>query len=289
MVRRHQRQLGDGRESVGGDVAGEPAAGRLGIAHHPRVLHGLARLGAQPVVGIVARKEALHVLLGPVGDGGAKRLLGPRRALARGQLCVPARNQRLGLVVERAQKLALPAVPDAGPHRADVGDGEHQEQLEALRALHDVGEVAHGLGVADVAREGDPAHGQVLLDEPRGRLGLGRAEAEAGTQALCDAHSDEGMVLVAPLGDVVQERRHVERPPVLDGADDARGQGVRLAGLAALDAGEDADGADQVLVHREVVVHVELHHRHDPAEVRDEAAEHARLVHAPQRRLGVLG
>ena len=50
---------------------------------------------------------------------------------------------------------------------------------------------------------------------------------------------------------------------------------------------EHADGADQVLVHRVVVVHVELHHRHDPAELRHEAAEHAGLVHAPQRRLGV--
>ena len=30
--------------------------------------------------------------------------------------------------------------------------------------------------------------------------------------------------------------------------------------LAALDRGEDADGADQMLVHRIVMIHVELHH-----------------------------
>ena len=42
-----------------------------------------------------------------------------------------------------------------------------------------------------------------------------------------------------------------------------------------------------MLVHRVVVVHVELHHRHDLAEVGNEAAEHAGFVHAPQRRLRV--
>ena len=40
--------------------------------------------------------------------------------------------------------------------------------------------------------------------------------------------------------------------------------------------------ADQVLVHRVVVVHVELHHRDDLAEIGDEAAEHAGLVHVPE-------
>ena len=45
---------------------------------------------------------------------------------------------------------------------------------------------------------------------------------------------------------------------------------------------------DRVLVDRVVVVHVELHHRHDPAEFRDEGAEHADLVHQPQRPLRVV-
>ena len=107
------------------------------------------------------------VLCRPVGDGGAEGLLRRGDALARGELGVPAGHHRLGLVVERAQQLALPAVPDAGADGADVGDGEHQQQLQALRALHDVGEVADGLGVADVAAEGDLAHGQVLLDRAR--------------------------------------------------------------------------------------------------------------------------
>ncbi len=61
-----------------------------------------------------------------------------------------------------------------------------------------------------------------------------------------------------------------------------------LVVAAALDVDEHADAAQQMLVHRVVVVHVELHHRHDAAEVGDEAAEHAGLVHPPQHDLGVL-
>ena len=57
--------------------------------------------------------------------------------------------------------------------------------------------------------------------------------------------------------------------------------------VALLDLDEIADRAQQVLVHRVVVVHIELHHGDDPAELRDEAAEHAGLVHAPQRRFRV--
>jgi hypothetical protein len=57
---------------------------------------------------------------------------------------------------------------------------------------------------------------------------------------------------------------------------------------AALDLLQDADAAQQMLVHRVVVVHVELHHRDDLAEGADEAAEHAGLVHAPQHDLGVV-
>ena len=53
-----------------------------------------------------------------------------------------------------------------------------------------------------------------------------------------------------------------------------------------LDLAQHADGAQQVLVDRVVVVHRELHQPDDAAEIGDEAAEHARLVHPPQRRLG---
>ena len=60
----------------------------------------------------------------------------------------------------------------------------------------------------------------------------------------------------------------------------------RIVAGAGIDLRQDADAAQQVLVHRIVVVHVELHHRHDAAEGAHEMAEHAGLVHAAQHGLG---
>ena len=45
------------------------------------------------------------------------------------------------------------------------------------------------------------------------------------------------------------------------------------------DVGDDAHGAQGVLVDRVGVVHVELHLGDDAAELRDEPAEHPGLVH----------
>ena len=94
------------------------------------------------------------------------------------------------------------------------------------------------------------------------------------------------MVLGTAFGDVVQEHRHVKRAAVLDGVDDAVRERVLFLDAPGVDVGEHADRADQVLVDRVVVIHVELHHRHDAPEIGHEAAEHARLVHAPQHHFG---
>ena len=56
--------------------------------------------------------------------------------------------------------------------------------------------------------------------------------------------------------------------------------------LAAFDLREEADRADRMLIHGIVMIHVELHLRDDAPEVRNEAAEYARLVHPPQHDLG---
>ncbi len=55
-----------------------------------------------------------------------------------------------------------------------------------------------------------------------------------------------------------------------------------------LDIGENADGAQQMLVHRVMMIHAELHHSDDAAEIGDEASEHARFVHPAQHDLGAV-
>ena len=57
--------------------------------------------------------------------------------------------------------------------------------------------------------------------------------------------------------------------------------------LAALDIRQEADGADQMFIDREVMIHVELHHRDHAPEFGDEVAENAGLVHAAEHAFGI--
>ncbi len=97
------------------------------------------------------------------------------------------------------------------------------------------------------------------------------------------------MILDPALGDVVQEQRDVKQLAVarLDRSHQLAGE-LGVLGAAGLDLGQHADAAHEMLVHRIVMIHVELHHRHDAAECRHEVAEHAGLVHPPQHGLAVV-
>src|SRR5579862_8971237 len=60
--------------------------------------------------------------------------------------------------------------------------------------------------------------------------------------------------------------------------------------FATFDGSEKSDGTDQMLVHRIVVVHIELHQRNRMPECRYKSAEHARFVHSPECPLrGIAG
>ena len=59
--------------------------------------------------------------------------------------------------------------------------------------------------------------------------------------------------------------------------------GSLLASRPASMRAEIADRAQEMLVDRVVVIHRELHHADDAAEIGNEPAEHAGLVHAPKR------
>jgi hypothetical protein len=93
------------------------------------------------------------------------------------------------------------------------------------------------------------------------------------------------MVLRAALGDVMQQHGDVERS-----RSSTPGISLLASGCSSSPcpdrSGQHIDAAQQMLVDRIVVIHVELHHRDDLAELRDEAAEHAGLVHPPQDQFG---
>ena len=133
------------------------------------MLQNLARIGFEPVIRVVALDETINIRPRPVGGRRAQRRLGGGNAIARSKLRVAAGHHRLSLVIERAQQLALPAIPHGRSNGADVRYRKNQQQFEALRALHDVGEIADCLGVANIATEGERSSSRGAAPQARQR------------------------------------------------------------------------------------------------------------------------
>ena len=126
----------------------------------------------------------------------------------------------------------------------------------------------------------------MLFDQPGDGLGLRLRKAEARPELARHPCACDGMILFAALGDVVQEQRHIEHHAIAERGQNLAAQRMILLQPPRLDIREDADAAQQMLVHRIVVIHVELHQGHDAPEIGNELAEHARLVHLPQHGFG---
>ncbi len=152
----------------------------------------------------------------PVGQRVAQCGLSLFDALGARNLGVATGNERFGFVVERAQKLAFPAVPDARPDGHDVCAGQQQKKLQPLGALHDVSERADRIGIGNITRMREVAHRQMLLNEPGDELGLGCCHAEARANLARDARTDGRVAFLSAFADVVDERRDEQRPAILD-------------------------------------------------------------------------
>ena len=236
-------------------------------------------------IGIVVQVEnGLELFFIPVLKGAGKVLAGLRHRAFLVDLGKPAGQERHRGMIERAQQLPLPAVPHAGPYGADVAYGQDQQVFEPFCRLHGCREGLDGLAVGKIARLRGHAHGEVFQHQPLDQVRALLRKAEPWAQAARHLGAGDGMVFPPSLGDVVDQYRDVERLAVLDFRQQARRKRMVLTDQVAFDGRQDADGADQVLVHRVVMIHVELHHRDDLAEGRDEAAQHAGLVHLAQQR-----
>ncbi len=157
--------------------------------------------------------------------------------------------------------------------------------------MNAIGEVGNRLAVGEIAGLGNHGHRQMLLYQPDNEFRLLLRQAEAGTELAGDAGAGDRMVFLAALGDVVEKDCDIKRLPVFDPRHQLVGERMQVVGLALVDFREHVDGTDQMLIHCIVVVHVELHHRDDLAEFRNEAAKYACFVHAAQneRRVALGG
>ena len=291
MIRREHRELGDAARGVEADGSGERLSGGFGLAHEARMGELVRQIDLEPIGRIKPLDIGVERALGQVLE--FRRELGAEFGLRHGDalgaidLGKAAGEHRLGLVIERAQQLRLPAVPHAGADGADIGGGENGQKLQPLQRLHHRGEILDGPAVGEVARLRHGRHHQMHFDQPGDELGIGGIEPEPRRQSPRQPRACDRVVLDAALGDVVQEQRDAEHGIMLrlDGLDQLVGE-HEFRIFAARDLVEHADAAEQMLVHRIVVIHVELHHRHDAAEGVNEGAEHADFVHPPQHDLG---
>ena len=116
----------------------------------------------------------------------------------------------LGRLEQGPQQRPLPLVPHARADGADVDHGQDQQQPQPLRALHLADEILDRLGVGEVALERGRRQQEMIADQPRHGLGLGRIEPEARAELERDLGADHAVVAAAALGDVVQQDRDIE-------------------------------------------------------------------------------
>ncbi len=257
-------------------------------AQEPGEDHMRRRRQSLPVGAVMALCLGAQLGPRPVGQRLAQARLGLGLSRLAVEVLEPGLQRARRHSVQRPQKLRLPVVPHAGADAADVARRQHRQQVEPPHALHRLGEVPHRPRVAEVALLRGVRHQQVVAHQPLDRLGFVGLQAQPGADAAGDPGAEDGVILGPALADVVQQQRDVEHAAVdVARLQDAARDRQLFDQLSALDLREVAHALDGVLVDREVVVHVELHHRHDRREFGNERAKHAEFVHPSQRALGV--
>src|SRR3569833_2247148 len=123
MVRRQDREFGDGARRIEADIDRELVAGVLAGAYEARVAYLARQLDLEPVGRIMPADIGVELGLRPFGEGDAEFGLRRRDALGAIDLGEAAGQRRLGLVVERAKKLRLQDVPGDRAVASNDGGG----------------------------------------------------------------------------------------------------------------------------------------------------------------------
>src|SRR5262249_8568637 len=134
----------------------------------------------------------------------------------------------------------------------------------------------------------DVAHEEVTTYQPRHGRGVGVRQSPAQTERLRNSGADFRMIARQAFADVMEKCGAIKCFPRLYTMDKFAGKRVVVHQIATFERGHIADGPDQVLVDRIMMIHVELHPRHRMREWRHEGCEGAGFVHPPQRPLWIV-
>ena len=184
-----------------------------------------------------------------------------------------AREARTRRTVEGFKELRLPLGPDLGARRADVGDGEKVEGVEAVLAAGELHEALDHRRVGDVLALRDAAHREVFAHEKFDEVGVFLREAVVDAEAPHLLGADLFVAAAEALSDVVKERRDAHAPALGNLRHHLRAEGVLVREVAAAEAPDVAHGAKRMLVDREDVVEVVLHLPDDVPEGFEKASE----------------
>ncbi len=126
----------------------------------------------------------------------------------------------------------------------------------------------------------------MVAHEPGNKLSLVRRYAKALTGAGRRFHAFN--LLVAPsLARVVQQHGEVKRAAVFDQRE-YFGCKRHALSVHLLHLGNRLNCADRMLIHRVVMIHVELCLRDNPAKLRNGLSQHTRFIHAAENQGRVL-
>ncbi len=184
-----------------------------------------------------------------------------------------------GLEIEVAEQLALPLVPDLGAGAADVGVGQQVECGQAAGIADQAGEPGDYPGIRQILLLRDLRHDQVMAHKPDDEFRVLGVKPVPVAELVRIDGAQFRVIAAAALGDVVEDRRHVEQPRLVEFAHGARAERVFVGELAHREAPEVAQDLQDVLVDGVDVEKIVLHLADDAAERREVGAEDVELVH----------
>ena len=180
--------------------------------------------------------------------------------------------------VEFAEQVSLPTRPNAGPHRADIGGGEHREHLQHLRRTDIDGKPHQQTRVIDIAAECQMGHGQMPVNEKFHNPRLILREHQARRHIPGHTGSELTVILHKSLPEIVNQQRHKQRPLPSDLAPDGGQPALLVAQSHRLLHRHKA-----VLVDGVFVIVVELQEVPGMAEFGNDPFQQPHLMEPPQR------
>ena len=203
------------------------------------------------------------------------RLIGP-----------PAAQDSFGRKIKIVQQLALPAIPDVRTHGAYIGHGQNVEEAQALYGADFLGKLLDRAGVGDIPLLRRLAHFQMVAHKPghKGGLCFWQTQTPGGAPGgLFTLH----LLIAFALARIMKKHGQHKRAPVFDLSGQCRGEGVFFGLPATEQITDHFHGLNGVLIHCELVVHIELGLADDCAKFRDQPGQNAGLIHQSQRRAGI--